>query len=234
MSLTNFPEWVEYIIFALAIPLIVNEIYSKFLTKRIVWLYRKIVFYVFNEPVWIEISHFQKYKDEPEKWLSHEIFKEIQRITSTDRILINSINDNCIKLKSEKLEHKILIWLNEEFYSAAIEKEDPEILGYVCIVALDDKIRLARRDFDELNSFITIARNAQEVIQTKCFSRDASSYQRFTLCDIKRKFKIFIKKKEEIEDKKLSAEISIMENKLKIKLDDFSRLLEVIKKYYVR
>jgi hypothetical protein len=192
------------------------------------------LFRFYNEPVRINLMDFHKYDSAPEKWLSNEIYEEIQRCIETHKLIKKSINERCIKLYSDILGHNILIWLNEEFDSSTIGSDMPEILGYTVKIEIENGIDIGIRKFHLLNSFVTIATIAQETIKSKCFPLEAAMKQRFTICSIRRDFKMLWESPKKIIDKELNAEISILEDRIIIYLSDLPNIVKTIDKYFYR
>ena len=230
MSLDEFKIQIFFILLAL----IIGEIYYEIKTKRIILFSRQISYYLFNKSVRIKVFYIHKYKNEPKKWLSDEIFRKIQKDVPTDKLLIKGINESCIKLYSDNLGHSILIWLEEELDSATIGSGNPKILGYNSKIEIQDEIRLGRRDFDELSYFVTIAKNSQGIIKSSCLPEDTETHQKFAVCNIRRDFKSIEKKDKTIAEEKIGAKISISGNNVTISLKELSYLIEVIRRYFFK
>jgi hypothetical protein len=229
MSFISFRD-ILLILLALAI----GEIYYEIKTRRIILLFRKISYYFFNKSVRIKVFCIHKYKNEPKRWLSDDIFQKIQKDVSTDKLLIKGINERCIKLYSDSLGHSILIWLEEEYDLTTMGMKNPEIMRYNSKIEIEDEIRLGRRDFDELSYFSTIARSSQEIIKSSCFPENTETHQKFAVCNIRRDFKSIEKKEKTITEGKFGASISISGSNITISLKELSYLIEVAKKYYFK
>lgn len=233
MSSMNFED-IEIQILFILLALIIGEIYYEIKTKRITLVFRRISYYLFNKSLRIKVFYIQKYKNKPRKWLSDDIFQEIQGDTSSDKLLKKGIYESCIKLYSDNLGHAILIWLEEEYDSSTLGSDNPRILGYNSTIEIQDEIRLGRRDFDELSHFVTIAKSAQGIIKSSCFPEDTKIYQKFAICNIRRDFKSIEKKDKTITEEKMGARISISGNNVVISLEELSYLTDVIKKHFFR
>lgn len=233
MSSIDFDE-IKFEILVIVLSLVIAEIYHEIKTKRIILIFRQISYYLFNKSVRIRIFHIQKYKNEPKRWLSNNIFQEIQEEVSNDKLLRRGIDRRCIKLYSDNLGHTILIWLEEEFDSSTLGSETPEIIGYNSKVEIQDEIRLGRRDFDELSYFVNIASVSQERIRGRCLPENSKIDDRFAVCNVRRDFESIAKRDETITMEKIDAKISISGNSVTIILRELSYVTEVLKKYFFK
>lgn len=234
MSITEILKEIGFEIFIIILGLFITAICRKSIYMKLKSTYRRILYYLFNKSVRIKVFYKQKYKEKPEKWLSNSIFEKIKKKVETDKLLKRGIHKKCISLYSDNLGHTILIWLEEELDSATFGDGNPKTIGYNVTVEIKDEIRLGRRDFDELDSFTSIATNALGVIESNCLPRGIDFFQKFAVCKIRRDFDTLEKEIHKINDEKLNAEISISENNVHIILSELSYLEKTIKKYFYK
>jgi len=223
----EFLKLIGYVIAGVAIVL---GLYDHLTNKYILVFLRKIRFRLFNEPIKIKTTYVEKFKTPPINRLDFDIFKEIKNSIASDEISKRGINEKCIKIYSKNLGIDIGIWLDEEISS--FNSDTPKISNYKIVVGMQNEIRLAYKDFEDLNDFLILTRKSSEIIQRRCFPSPSKSFQKFIICDIKRDFKILIKKREKLRNVKLNMNVSIYDDKITLSLRDPEKLIVGIKKYY--
>lgn len=203
-------------------------IYREKILKKI----RIAIFKLRNKPQRVNIIHIKKYKNSPVNWLSNDIFSQIKKI-DTEIFSKKGINQRCIHLQSEKVGQPISVWLEEEFDTATIENETPNILDYIVKVEMDSDWWIGYSDIRFLQQFVTSSVKIHSIIHDRCFKPQEPILQEFAICKIIQEIP-FISDKKEIEDKDLKSKITLLEeNKIHIITTEPTYLVETIRKYFV-
>lgn len=192
--------------------------------------YRKFRYLWLNVPARVRATSIEKFKSEPKKWLSAEIFASIQA-HATDELTKKGVHEHTLELLSDNLGMSLGVSVDEEFDPSTIGSEEPEVHAYRVSVGMQADLRLGIRNVDEFQDFVTLSTQIHESIREACFN-SMKPFDKFVICRAKRDTKLVVRRTGTFEDEKLQVHVEIGEGVVELISSEPSYLVRALKKYF--
>ena len=223
---TNFTNQLLLdVVITLIVTIIVAGI-GLFFNKRIRKYIKLGILWLKDDNVSLTAFYTKKYDFAPTHMFDNDIFEQLNKEVTSDKINKVAVNPKFIRLYSENLGMKINISLEEEPDLSSIELDNPKIVSYNVIVSMDAEIK-GIRQLDRIEYFTNLSESIHNIIRNQCFP-EMGVRQSFVICDVS---KIETSRTDVIEDSSLESEISFSEKTIKIKTKSPQTLRKTVKRY---